>query len=184
MSFEGASPELLCIFQKLSCLLFTLTAWKLQVRAGFLSEIWNSLVDVHICFLMAVLNTASCVPEPAPGPNCMHFQVFFLLLIALHLGEGKKKGTRQIIQGLTPTRRGNVPGSLSTYKQAFGGILIFMDAPCFPSLHYTHRPCRSISPHAASESNELQQGPEPPENTPSHLHSYLLSGQGFIWNLI
>lgn len=62
---------------------------------------------------------------------------FFFLLIALHLGEGKK-GTRQLIQGLTPTRRGNVPGSLSTHQQAFAGILIFMDAPCFPSLHCTH----------------------------------------------
>lgn len=136
MSFEGASPELLRIFQKLSCLLFTLTAWKLQVRAGFLSEIWNSLLDVHICFFTAGLNTASCVPEPAPGPSCMHFQFFFPFNSSA--SGRRKKGTRQIIQGLTPTRRGSVPGSLSTYKQAFGGILIFMDAPCFPSRHCTH----------------------------------------------
>lgn len=80
------------------------------------------------------------------------------------------------MQGLTPTRRGNVPGSLSTYKQAFGGILIFMDAPCLPSLHCTHTDSyRQLQ----AESNELQQGPEPEKITLPHVHFYLLS-QGTI----
>lgn len=39
------------------------------------------------------------------------------------------------MQGLTPTRRGNVPGSLATNKQPFRGILIFI---CFPSPYYTY----------------------------------------------
>lgn len=45
------SLELFCIFQKLGILIFTLAAWKLKVKVGFLSEIWYSLLHVHICFL-------------------------------------------------------------------------------------------------------------------------------------
>lgn len=86
------------------------------------------------------------------------------------------------MQGLTPTRRGNVPGSLSTYRQAFGGILIFMDAPCLPSLHCTHTDSYQ---QLQAESNELQQWPEPGENysSPSAFPP-VVSGHDFIWNLI
>lgn len=44
----------------------------------------------------------------------------------------------QVRQGLTPTRHGNVSGSLSTHKQAVRGTSIFIDASCFPSLYYTY----------------------------------------------
>lgn len=44
---------------------------------------------------------------------------------------------KEIIQSLTPIRRGNIPGSLSMYKQASRGIVIFMAAPCFPSITHT-----------------------------------------------
>jgi len=83
------------------------------VKVGFLSEIWYSLLHVHICFFTAglPLNTASCVTEPVPGTELQAFS-FFFFLIALYWGE--KEGTRQIIQHLTPTRRGTVPASLST----------------------------------------------------------------------
>lgn len=111
--------------------------------------------------------------------------IFFFLLIALYWGE--KEGTRQIIQGLTPTRRGNVPGSLSTDKQAFRGILIFIDAPCFPSLYYTYIDlvdsyhqvqCKSLLSYS--------KGFSPRANTLSFPFAFspLVLGQDFVWNLI
>lgn len=150
------------------------------MRAGFLSEIWNSLVDVHICFFMAGLNTASCVPEPAPEPNCMHFQFFFSPFNSLASGRRKKKKRNEATySGLDTYKTWQCPWEPVYIPTSIWRNINIYGAPCFPSLHYTHRPCRFISPDAVSESNELQQGPEPRENALCHLHSYLLS-QGRI----
>lgn len=75
-----ASPELFFIFQKLSILIFTLAAWKLKVKVGFLSEIWYSLLHVHICFLTVrlLLNTASCVTEAVTSKHFSPFNRFVL----------------------------------------------------------------------------------------------------------
>lgn len=69
------SLELFCIFQKLGILIFTLAAWKLKVKVGFLSEIWYSLLHVHICFLTVwlLLNTASCVTEAVTSTELQAF---------------------------------------------------------------------------------------------------------------
>lgn len=138
LSFEGASLEHFCIFQKPTRLLFTLAAWKLKVKVGFLRELWYSVTCAYLLLAAGLPpNTAASVPEPVTRTELQPWVCLpFYLLTALYRRE--KEGMRQIIQSLTPTRRGNIPGSLSTNKRALREVLLFIDAPCFPSLYYTY----------------------------------------------